>query len=515
MQRSSSYILLFTLLISKLSFAQDYLWLENELGQKTEQYYSQNPDFLHFPNLKAYYGSDSAKKEIYGNELWKSYLTKKGEKFSYSLLPLVRANAGISIEDESFAYGQLGIGLAFNSNFDNKLYFSISAYFEEGTYPTYIESYINRIDVIPGMGRAYQGSFGQNTNRIDALLAYRPYDFLALEAGVGKHFIGEGYRSFFVSDIASNNPFGRLNVNIWRLNFSATYSSLTHREPNSGSQWPEFGKYTARHYLSINATKWLRLGFFESVVWQASNGDQYRGFDVHYINPIQFYRPVEYSIGSADNSLLGFDLNFIIKKKWTLYGQIMLDEFLLREVTAGDGWWANKYAIQVGLKAIEPFSFRNSFLRLEFNLARPFTFSHGSNKQNYAQLGEAIAHPLGANFYEGIVEFNFSLGKRARIGSLFMAYLKGEDPEGENLGGDIFKSYTNPSKQYDNYIGQGIQRKVLMAQVQYSYLISSENRLKLIAGLRLRNENYLDENTFGTQIYLGISTQIWNRYSSF
>ena len=152
---------------------------------------------------------------------------------------------------------------------------------------------------------------------------------------------------------------------------------------------------------------------------------------------------------------------------------------------------------------------------MEFNLARPFTFSHGSSKQNYAHLGEAIAHPLGANFYEGIVEFNFAMGEKGRIETFFMAYLKGVDPEDENLGGDIFKSYTNPTKQYDNYIGQGIQRKVVMAQLQYSYLISSENRLKLLGGIRLRSENFMGQQNFGTQIYVGLSTRIWNRYSAF
>ena len=514
MQRKSKVIFLFLFLISGFSLAQDYVFLENELTEKTELYYANNHDFHFFPNVKTYFISDSAKKEVYGDSKWKLYLSKENKKFKYSILPLINVSGGISSEDSTIAIGQLGLGIAFNSNLMDKLYFSISAYFEEGVFPGYQSNYYKQADVVSGMGRLYEGAFGNNFTRFDALLSYRPYDFLALEAGIGKHFIGEGYRSFFVSDLASNAPFGRLNVNIWRLNFSATYSMLTHRAPGSGPEWPEYRKYTARHYLSLNATKWLRLGFFESVVWQATNGDNYRGFDVHYINPIQFYRPVEYSIGSADNSLLGFDLNFIFKK-WTLYGQIMLDEFLLREVTAGDGWWANKYAIQVGLKAMEPFSFKNSFLRLEFNLARPFTFSHGSPKQNYAHLGEAIAHPLGSNFYEGLVEFNFDLGKRSRIETLFLAYLKGEDPPGENMGGDIFKSYSNPANQYGNYIGQGDQRKVFMAQLQYSYLLSDENRLKLLGGLRFRNENYLATSSFSTQVYVGISTTIWSRYTAF
>ena len=73
-------------------------------------------------------------------------------------------------------------------------------------------------------------------------------------------------------------------------------------------------------------------------------------------------------------------------KKWTIYTQFLLDEFLLDEIRAGNGWWANKYSWQLGVKVNNP----KSFYRLEFNLARPFTYSHGSEKQNYARLLKSI-----------------------------------------------------------------------------------------------------------------------------
>ena len=515
MRKVAKLIFLYLLFFTSQVVGQESAWLENEVNEKTEFHFTLDQDQLFHPSSKAYVLTDSIKNSVYASGLWDIGLEKEWEKSSIQFLPLVNASAGFSSGDSSFAIGQLGIGLALQSNFGSKLFFSASAYFEDGNYPTYYSNFIKEHAVVPGMGRSFSGELGYNYFRFDALLSYHPFDFLDLQAGVGKHFIGDGYRSFFVSDVASPNPFGRINVNIWHINFSATYSSLTHLAPNSGPDWQEAGKYTARHYLSWNATKWLRIGFFESVVWQASDSSNYRGFDAHYINPIQFYRPVEYSIGSADNSLLGFDLSLRIKNSWAFYSQFTLDEFLLSEVTAGDGWWANKYALQFGLKVFEPFSLKNTFLRLEFNLARPFTFSHGSPKQNYAHLGEAIGHPLGANFYEGILELNFQLGKRGRIENRIIAYLKGEDPDGQNLGGDIFKAYTNPTNTYGNYIGQGDQRNVLLYQLQYSYLLSSDNRLKLIAGLQLRNESFLGSSAFSTQVFIGLSTTIWNRYYGF
>jgi hypothetical protein len=509
---SSLFILL---VVVGHSYGQEYIWLENEVSIKTENFYIEKDNRTFHSTVKPYSLNDSIKEIIYGAAKLNTTLKQKSKNAGISIFPLVNASTGVSIEDSTFAIGQLGIGLALESYLGEKLTFSISAYFEGGTYPTYVSDYINYRGVVPGMGRAFPGILDYNITRIDALLAYRPFDFLCLETGVGKQFIGDGYRSFFVSDIASNNPFGRLNVNIWHLNFSATYSSLTHLQPNTGPDWQMYGKYTARHYLSWNATKSLRVGFFESVVWQASDSSYYRGFDASYANPIQFYRPVEYSIGSADNSLLGVDITWAIKQKWKLYSQFILDEFLLRELSAGDGWWANKYAWQLGLKVFEPFSSKDLFLRLEFNLARPFTFTHGSPKQNYAQMGEPIGHTLGTNFYEGLIEVDFKVGKYGRIQNLLIGYIRGEDPIGENLGGNIFEPYSNPTYTYGNYIAQGNQRIVALYNVQYSYLLSSENRLKLIAGLQFRGQRYLDVTTFSTQVFVGFSTAIWNRNYAF
>jgi hypothetical protein len=496
-------------------FGQENIWLENEVSEKTENYYVTHENRRFHSTVKPYVLDDSLRKIVYGPEKWKQYISKKSKKAGITIMPLVQATAGVSFEDSSVAIGQLGIGLALQSYLGKKLSFSISAYAEGGAYPGYVSNYIAYTGVVPGMGRAYPGLLDYNFTRIDALLSYRPYDFLSFETGVGKQFIGDGYRSFFVSDVATNNPFGRLNVNIWHLNFSATYSFLTALQPNTGPDWQIYGKYTARHYLSWNATKSLRVGFFETVVWQASDSTYYRGFDASYANPIQFYRPVEYSIGSADNSLLGVDITWAIKNKWKLYSQFIIDEFLLREVTAGDGWWANKYALQLGLKVFEPFNTKDLFFRMEFNLARPFTFSHGSPKQNYAQMGEPIGHALGANFYEALLEFDLKLGKYGRLQNLFLAYVLGEDPPGENLGGNIFDPYTNPTYIYGNYIAQGNKRTVGIYNVQYSYLLSSENRLKLIAGMQFRAQNYLGENNFSSQVFIGLSTAIWNRYYAF
>ena len=90
-------------------------------------------------------------------------------------------------------------------------------------------------------------------------------------------------------------------------------------------------KFGTFHYLSFNATKWLNIGVFESVIWQGNDPNRQRAYDINYLNPLIFFRPVEYSLGSADNSMLGFSFKIRLNENNQLYGQLLLDEFYLKE----------------------------------------------------------------------------------------------------------------------------------------------------------------------------------------
>ncbi len=506
-------IIAFLLLLGSLNAQEQIpgLWIENTLTYQTQQSIIINPEFQFQSGVLPFLQLDSLIVEVENNSLFEASPKIGSNKNSITFYPLVNLIGGIEINDSTKFIGQIGAGLAFAASLGKKWEIYGSAYFEGLNTPAYISSYIDTNGVVPGMGLAYSGFMDYNFSRFDGFVRFRPASVFHLELGVGKQFIGEGYRSLLWSDFASNSPYFRLNLNIWHINFSATYSSLNDLAYSTSDQLKKSGKYTARHYLSWNISKTVQIGFFETVVWQAADSSHNRGFDANYLNPIIFFRPVEFSIGSADNSLMGLNFKFDLAGKWTIYTQFLLDEFLLSEIKAGNGWWANKYAWQLGIKV----NTKKSFYRLEFNMARPFTYSHGSVKQNYAHNHQPLAHPLGANFYEGLAEARFNLGERGTLVNFWMFYLKGEDPSDENLGGDIFKSYTNPEKIFGNYIGQGNQRVVWFYRVQYNYLLSHENNLNLIAGLQLRNQTYLEQSDFSTLFYIGISTQIWNRYTEF
>jgi len=86
----------------------------------------------------------------------------------------------------------------------------------------------------------------------------------------------------------------------------------------------------ANHYLSWNVSKRFNLGLFESVIWTDSNN---RGFDISYLNPIIFYRAIEFQSGQdAGNVIVGASAKYKINDIIITVGLLMLNLYLELEV---------------------------------------------------------------------------------------------------------------------------------------------------------------------------------------
>ena len=102
----------------------------------------------------------------------------------------------------------------------------------------------------------------------------------------------------------------------------------------------------ANHYLSWNVSNRWNLGLFESVIWTDTNN---RGFDMNFVNPIIFYRAVEFSSSArTGNAVLGLTSKYKWNNQLNFYGQFLLDEFSLGEVKNEKNSWKNKFAYQLG-----------------------------------------------------------------------------------------------------------------------------------------------------------------------
>lgn len=341
-------------------------------------------------------------------------------------------------------------------------------------FPTYVRDYVSENIVVPNEG--FWKDF--KDNGVDFFTARGYISFNAtkhinLQFGHDRFKIGNGYRSMILSDNTPAYLFLKMNTQVWKINYTNLFTELTADVfGNAGGliandQYPS--KYMALHHLSINISKKLNIGLFESVIYGADSVGNSADFDLQYLNPIIFYRALEQQGGSPDNVLLGMDFKWLPFKKVSIYGQLVLDEFLLENVREGDGWWANKFGVQLGGEYVDAFGINNLDLQAEANVSRPYTYSHGSPYGSYSHYEQSLAHPLGANFTEfvGIVRYQPAPKWYVQLKGIKSNF--GSDPVGQNFGGDILKNNITRENNFGNEIGQGINNDLYFANATVSF----------------------------------------------
>ena len=342
-----------------------------------------------------------------------------------------------------------------------------------------------------------------------------------LQFGHDRNFIGEGYRSLFLSDVGAPYTFLKFNSHFWKIQYTNIWTWLRDVNTVTDNNEPYKRKYMALHYLSWNATKKLNIGLFESVIW--SNTED-RGFDVQYLNPVIFYRALEFSNGSkAGNAMLGLSLNYTWNENLKSYSQFILDELTVKEFVKNDGYWANKYGIQLGVKYYNAFKIPHLYLQAEYNQVRPYTYSHSKPELNYGHVNQPLAHLWGSNFKE--LTFIADYQKNRWFGNLKLtAGIKGFDynsvTDSYSYGGDIFRNYTERNDNYGILTGQGNKAQIQIGELKAGYLINPATNLKLFGSLLVRNfktptPDVIFENSTTTWFSLGFRTDINNWYFDF
>ncbi len=309
-------------------------------------------------------------------------------------------------------------------------------------------------------------------------------DVLNVTAGYDKHFLGDGYRSLFLSDFSAPGTFVRLNTRIWKLNYQNLYMELTPEYIRGGDrELPH--KYATMHHLSINALRWLNIGVFESVIFARDNH-----FEFSYMNPIIFYRSIERANGSPDNANVGFNFKAIAAKHLQFYGQLFFDEFRSKELLSDKGWWGNKYAYQLGGKWFDAFTVPNLDIQGEINVIRPFTYSHGDSTANYTHYNQPLAHPLGAGFAEFIGIVRYQPVRNLYLSLKVLSYKQGLDSNGSNFGSNPFLNYNtftpvNPADpEYGYKITNGVKTTTVSVNFNASYEVKENLFIDLGASYR-------------------------------
>jgi hypothetical protein len=367
--------------------------------------------------------------------------------------------------------------------------------------------------VIPheGFWKDFKENQGYDFFQARGYITFEATRHINLQFGHDRFNIGNGYRSLIYSDYAPPAWFLKGNLKIWKLNYFYLLNQFTADvSGNSGGLTSVSGgypqKFMALHHISINIGKKFNLGLFESVVF---NSDGSGDFRIDYLNPVIFYRAIEQQNGSSDNVLLGLDFKWNAIQKIQVYGQLVLDEFLLENIKEGNGWWANKWGVQFGAKYVDAFGVPNLDFQVETNIVRPYTYSHSTKYGSYSNYNQAVAHPLGANFSEYIGIMRYQPFPRLNITGKLIYFNKGRDTDDYNFGGDILKNNRyrktySSDPNFGNTLSQGVTNTVLYGSLLTSYQV--KHNLFIDATLLLRKSEsdvpVFDTNSIVTSLAL-------------
>ena len=363
-------------------------------------------------------------------------------------------------------------GVEMRGGIADKVWFYSSLHETQEAFPAYANKWIAQTGAVPGAGyiKVYEPSFAKNVSGYDYLSSQGIIGFniipeIGVQLGHGRNFIGNGYRSLFLSDAGANYFYLKLNTKVWIFDYENIFAELNAQGQRTGDRLiPK--KYFATHHLSLNLTDRINIGLFESVVFSRPNH-----FELQYLNPVIFYRTVEQMVGSPDNAMIGADMSIKLGRSIKLYGQLLLDELIIKNLLKQNGWWGNKYGIQAGLQYFDVAGIDHLDMRVEFNLVRPYTYSDSDSTANYSHHLQPLAHPMGANFYENILQMRYAPIEALEFNPFMMYAVAGEDYNGINSGSNILKLNKDRTSEFDVDLPNGYRADIWLVGMDMSYSV--------------------------------------------
>lgn len=448
----------------------------------------------------------------------RSLIQYKNKDIDFTIDPLMNFQAGQSQGDDYDKLSWINTrGVMVNAQIGKKVSVSTSFYENQANFSDYRYDRIvaNGNNVVPGqgIGKLFGDSLPQSKDYAwaEAYVSITPNKYFNLQLGHGKNFFGDGYRSLLLSDNSFNYPFFKITTDVWHIkyvNLWAQFQDLKTPNPYEVANDKKWGSF---NYLDWRATPWLNIAIFEAVIWDNADSTGTRGFDFNYANPVIFTRPVEFSVGSPDNFIMGINGKLTLFKNQVFYGQFMIDEFKFKELKARNGWWGNKWALQAGYKTYDLFNIEHLDIQTEINCVRPFMYAHLSSQTNYGHYNQPLAHPLGSNFVESVSILRYNFKRLFFEGKL--SYAKhGRDTANLNYGNNIWLSYDTHEQEYNNSFLQAEEVNLSYLNLQFAYLVNPATNLNIYVNYTHRSEASADESKNQSLITFGLRTSLGNFY---
>jgi len=402
-------------------------------------------------------------------------------KYNIRVSPRLYLNTAIN--DTSTSFFAL-YGFKTSLQFSKRLLANLQVDDISGNYNSVINEFVDSLAVIP--------TYGVEETRLLYNIEYKFNKYFSLDLGKSSNFLGKGYRSLLLSNNSSPYNHLRLSTKFGRFKYYNLYANLVDLQ----DPLAEKKKHASIHFIDIAILDNLYFGVYEAVVWLSSDPSYNRGFDFNYLNPIIFFRPVEFSLNSPDNVLMGAYLNYDLNRV-ELYSQFMIDDMNVSNHANQNqdglgGFFQHKYAVQLGVKI------KTDMINIlaEYNQVQPYSYGHKTPDQNYSHDNQALAHPLGANFKELVLITNYFKEKwkiNTKL-SLVKAGLDSLDTHyGQNIFGSDWNASTGGLRSYGNKNGQGVVTNLITFNSEISYTLKNFDFFVSLY-YRKKNSDLLNQN---------------------
>jgi hypothetical protein len=160
-------------------------------------------------------------------------------------------------------------------------------------------------------------------------------------------------------------------------------------------------KWGQTYLLDWSVTNNFNIGVFNAVVSSIENADHEKQFGLTHFSPVIFLHGSESPSGIKNNDIYGLNLKYKIVPAVDAYAQFMLDK-------TGSEAWEKRYGFQVGIRAGNLLGVDGLSAQAEFNTVRPYSYAADTITTVYAHNNQPLAHPLGANFKEGVLVADYN-----------------------------------------------------------------------------------------------------------
>jgi len=445
-----------------------------------------------------------------------NFLLFKGDDFWVAVDPILDAQLGTDLSEDSLRRLYWNTrGVRVQAKFYDKIAFTTSVYENQAMVPTYQANFFDAHGEYRPSGNKYKqenafvpGYARTKPFKINGFdfafatgqLSIVPNKWLNFQLGNGNQFIGNGYRSLFLSDFSSNYPFLKSEFFAFkgRLQYDVIYALLTNPYRLKYFTTPESTyerKIGVFHYLEFSATKRLNLSLFEGSNWRSTDSTGTHQINYLFANPILGLNTLLEGEDESDhNSVLGIGASYTPPKflgvKSKVYTQVLIDN-------------GKNSGLQLGIKLYN-LLLPNFDLRVEYNSLNINSYLSSYNvRYNYTHNNLSLGHPIGPGTQEFVGILNYQY-KRFFIKNktIFYTHLKNDTI---NIGANLLNT-TSVLKGVNN-----TQPNVFNNRFELGYRLNKNYNLQIALGYLYRKEinNSIANET--NYIYFGIRTQLKNK----